>query len=86
MEQVTIKCEACKNRILIENNTGIHLCPICDCKNEHYVFSDDLTKNDIQLVNKLFKDIKKIIRKNEIELDNIKIMDIAVSIIKENSY
>ena len=47
METITIKCEACKNRIVIENKTGVHLCSICECKNEHYVFPNDLTIEEI---------------------------------------
>ena len=82
METITIKCEACKNRIVIENKTGVHLCSICECKNEHYVFPSDLTIDEITYANKLFKDFKKSLKKNNIERSNIDIMDIVVYIIK----
>ena len=82
METITIKCEACKNRIVIENKTGVHLCSICECKNEHYVFPNDLTTEEITYANKLFKDFKKSLKKNNIERSNIDIMDIVVYIIK----
>ena len=82
MEAITIKCEACKNRIVIENKTGVHLCSICECKNEHYVFPSDLTIEEITYANKLFKDFKKSLKKNNIERSNIDIMDIVVYIIK----
>ena len=82
METITIKCEACKNRIVIENKTGVHLCSICECKNEHYVFPSDLTIEEITYANKLFKDFKKSLKKNNIERSNIDIMDIVVYIIK----
>ena len=82
MEHITIKCEACKNRIVIENKTGVHLCSICECKNEHYVFPTDLTIEEITYANKLFKDFKKALKKNDLERSNIDIMDIVVYIIK----
>ena len=82
METITIKCEACKNRIVIENKTGVHLCSICECKNEHYVFPMDLTIEEITYANKLFKDFKKSLKKNNIERNNIDIMDIVVYILK----
>ena len=82
MDTITIKCEACKNRIVIENKTGVHLCSICECKNEHYVFPSDLTVDEITYANKLFKDFKKSLKKNNIERSNIDIMDIVVYIIK----
>ena len=82
METITIKCEACKNRIVIENKTGVHLCSICECKNEHYVFPNDLTIEEITYANKLFKDFKKSLKKNNIERNNIDIMDIVVYILK----
>ena len=82
METITIKCEACKNRIVIENKTGVHLCSICECKNEHYVFPSDLTIEEITYANKLFKDFKKSLKKNNIDRSNIDIMDIVVYIIK----
>ena len=82
METITIKCEACKNRIVIENKTGVHLCSICECKNEHYVFPSDLTVEEITYANKLFKDFKKTLKKNNIDRSNIDIMDIVVYIIK----
>ena len=82
METITIKCEACKNRIVIENKTGVHLCSICECKNEHYVFPSDLTIEEITYANKLFKDFKKALKKNDLERSNIDIMDIVVYIIK----
>ena len=82
MEAITIKCEACKNRIVIENKTGVHLCSICECKNEHYVFPSDLTVEEITYANKLFKDFKKTLKKNNIDRSNIDIMDIVVYIIK----
>ena len=82
MDTITIKCEACKNRIVIENKTGVHLCSICECKNEHYVFPSDLTIEEITYANKLFKDFKKSLKKNNIDRSNIDIMDIVVYIIK----
>ena len=82
METITIKCEACKNRIVIENKTGVHLCSICECKNEHYVFPSDLTIEEITYANKLFKDFKKSLKKNNLDRSNIDIMDIVVYIIK----
>ena len=82
METITIKCEVCKNRIVIENKTGVHLCSICECKNEHYVFPSDLTIDEITYANKLFKDFKKSLKKNNIDRSNIDIMDIVVYIIK----
>ena len=82
METITIKCEACKNRIVIENKTGVHLCSICECKNEHYVFPSDLSIEEVTYANKLFKDFKKSLKKNNIERSNIDIMDIVVYIIK----
>ena len=82
MEHITIKCEACKNRIVIENKTGVHLCSICECKNEHYVFPTDLTIEEITYANKLFKDFKKSLKKHDIESNNNDIMDIVVYIIK----
>ena len=47
MENITIKCEKCKNRFMIENVTGIYLCTVCDCKNEHYVFPNSFTNDEI---------------------------------------
>ena len=82
METITIKCEVCKNRIVIENKTGVHLCSICECKNEHYVFPSDLTIEEITYANKLFKDFKKSLKKNNIDRSNIDVMDIVVYIIK----
>ena len=82
MDTITIKCEACKNRIVIENKTGVHLCSICECKNEHYVFPSDLTIEEITYANKLFKDFKKSLKKNNLDRSNIDIMDIVVYIIK----
>ena len=82
MESITIICQACKSRILIENKTGVHLCSICECKNEHYVFPNDFTNEEITYANKLFKDFKKSLKKHDIERNNNDIMDIVVYIIK----
>lgn len=78
METITIKCDKCKNRFMIENTTGVHLCTVCDCKNEHYVFPTDFTHDQVLKANKLFKDVKKLFKKYEIEKTNIEIMDIVV--------
>ena len=63
METITIKCDKCKNRFMIENTTGVHLCTVCDCKNEHYVFPTDFTQDQVLKANKLFKDVKKLFKK-----------------------
>ena len=48
MESITIKCEKCKNRFKIEIVTGVYLCTVCDCKNEHYVFPNSFTDEQIR--------------------------------------
>ena len=61
METITIKCEKCKNRFKIENVTGVYLCTVCDCKNEHYVFPNSFTDEQIKKRIKCLKNLKKFI-------------------------
>ena len=84
METITIKCEKCKNRFMIENVTGVYLCTVCDCKNEHYVFPNSFTDEQIIKANKMFKDLKKVYRKYDVDYTDIEIMQhVVVSLINK---
>ena len=82
---ITIKCDKCKNRFMIENKTGIHLCTVCDCKNEHYIFPDDFNEEQVIKANKLFRDFKKLFNKYDLNQSNIEIMDIVILIMSYNN-
>ena len=85
METITIKCEKCKNRFKIENVTGVYLCTVCDCKNEHYIFPSDFNEEQVIKANKLFRDFKKLFNKYDLNQSNIEIMDLVILIMSYNN-
>ncbi|MBQ8998010.1 MAG: hypothetical protein IJ086_04865 [Clostridium sp.] len=70
---------------MIENKTGIHLCTVCDCKNEHYIFPDDFNEEQVIKANKLFRDFKKLFNKYDLNQSNIEIMDLVILIMSYNN-
>lgn len=78
MELINMKCEKCKGHFLTKNEIGIHYCPLCECKNELYIFPVDFTGDQVIKANQLFKDVRKLFRKHDIEQSNIEIMDLVV--------
>ena len=82
---ITIKCDKCKNHFMIENKTGVHLCTVCDCKNEHYIFPEDFNEEQVIKANKLFRDFKKLFNKYDLNQSNIEIMDLVILIMSYNN-
>ena len=82
---ITIKCDKCKNHFMIENKTGEHLCTVCDCKNEHYIFPSDFNEEQVIKANKLFRDFKKLFNKYDLNQSNIEIMDLVILMMSYNN-
>ena len=70
---------------MIENKTGVHLCTVCDCKNEHYIFPNDFNEEQVIKANKLFRDFKKLFNKYDLNQSNIEIMDLVILIMSYNN-
>ena len=82
---ITIKCDKCKNHFMIENKTGVYLCTVCDCKNEHYIFPEGFNEEQVIKANKLFRDFKKLFNKYDLNQSNIEIMDLVILIMSYNN-
>ena len=76
MELMMIECCTCSEFFVTRNETGEHRCPKCDAMNERYVFDENVTEEEIEIVSKVFKEIREVLDSNCMEaVSNIKIID-----------
>ena len=79
MDLIIIECCVCGDRFFVKNETGDNNCPRCNAKNERYVFDKDMTKEKIELVGEIHKEIRDVFDNHGMDdISNIKIVDLIL--------
>lgn len=75
---ITIKCEKCKQNFMIDNTTGVYVCPHCECENSHFVFPNNFDNVKVLKTTQLSKDLKKLFKKHDIPFTENGCLELAV--------
>lgn len=79
MELMMIECCVCEEVFVTKNETGEHKCPKCDSKNYRYVFDEDVTEEELELVASVYKEIRDVFSNYGMDdVSNIKIIDLIM--------
>lgn len=79
MELMMIECCVCEEVFVGKNETGEHKCPKCDSKNCIYVFDEDVTEEELEVVASVYKEIRNVFSNYGMDdVSNIKIIDLIM--------